>query len=102
MTTIDQHESKRHCTTIILEEVFQFQYVRGDIHIHIATQTITFKFFQSGTLSGSVNMKKNPNIWNRNTFQTANLYALRVHRQFQRKKLYNRIYFTVKLKLNKS
>ena len=40
-----------------------------------------------------------PNIWRRNTFQTTNLYELRVHRQFQRRNLYNWIYSKVKLKL---
>ena len=59
-------------------------------------------FRQRVTLLGSVNMEVSPNIWNRNTFQTTNLCALRVHRQFQRRKLYNWIYFTVKLKLNSS
>ena len=98
LTTIDQHESKQS-----LQSMFKFQYVRGDIHIHIATQNIILTFFcQSGTFPGSVNMEVSPNIWKRNTFQTINLYALRVHRMRQRRKLYNRIYFTVKLKLRSS
>ena len=48
--------------------------MRGDIHIHIATQNIILTFFcQSGTFPGSVNMEVSPNIWKRNTFQTINL-----------------------------
>ena len=59
-------------------------------------------FDYNGTLPGSVNMEVSPNIWNRNTFRTTNLYILRIHRQFQRWKLYNWVYLTVKLKLNSS
>ena len=33
-----------HCRAGILEKKFQFQYVRGDIHIHIATQNIILTF----------------------------------------------------------
>ena len=47
-----------------------------------------------------VNMDVSRN--NKNTFGSTSLYALRVHRQFQRQKLPNLIDFTVKLKLNSS
>ena len=33
-----------HCTTSIFEEELKFQYVRGDIHIQIATQNIILTF----------------------------------------------------------
>ena len=33
-----------HCRTSIFEEEFKFQYVKGDIHIHIATQNIILTF----------------------------------------------------------
>ena len=59
-----------------------------------------FHFCQSDTLPGSLNMEISPNIWNRNTFRTTSLWALRVYWQFQRRKLYNWLSFTVKLKLN--
>ena len=85
----------RLCRTSIFEEEFKFQYVIGDIKIHIATQNIILTF-----LPGSVNMKVSPNIEKRNTFQTTRMYALRVLKQFQRRNLYNWIYFTVKMKLN--
>ena len=29
-----------HCSTGFFEEEFKFQHVRGDIHIHIATQNL--------------------------------------------------------------
>ena len=87
------------CRTNSFEE-FKFQYVSGDIHIHIATQNTILTFSQSGTLLGNVNIEVSPNIWNRNTFRTTNLYALGVHRQFERQKLYNWICSTVKLELN--
>ena len=32
-----------HCRTSSFEEEFKFQNLRGDIHIHIATQNIFFK-----------------------------------------------------------
>ena len=69
-----------HCRTSIFLEEFKFQYVRGDIHIHIATQNIILIFCQSGTFPGSVNMEAFPDIWKRYTFQTTSLYALLVHR----------------------
>ena len=87
------------CRTNSFEE-FKFQYVRGDIHIHIATKNTILTFSQSGTLLGNVNIEVSPNIWNRNTFRTTNLYALGVHRQFESQQLYNRICSTVKLELN--
>ena len=90
------------CRRSAFEEDFKFQYVRRDIHIHIATQNIILTFLSKWHFACSVNMEVSPNIWNRNTFQTTNLCALWVHRQFQRRKLYNWIYFTVKLKLNSS
>ena len=31
--------------TSIFEEEFKFQYVRADLHIHIATQNIILRFF---------------------------------------------------------
>ena len=62
--------SSSHCKTNIFEEEFKFQYVRRDIHIHVATQNIILNFCQSGTLLGNVNMEVLPNIWNRNTFRT--------------------------------
>ena len=76
-----------HCRTSIFEEEFKFQYVRGDIHIHIATRNMLLTVCQSGTLPGNVNMKVSPNIWNKNTFR--NLYASRVNIQFKRQKLCN-------------
>ena len=85
-----------HCRTSIFQE--QFQYVRGDIQIHIATQNI-LTFCQSGTLRGNVNMEVSPNIWKRNTFWATSLYALEIYRQFQRQKLSNWICSRVKLKL---
>ena len=33
-----------HCGTSILEEKLKFQYVKEDIHIHIATQIIILPF----------------------------------------------------------
>ena len=46
-----------HCRTSIFEEGFRLQYVRGDIHIRIATKSIILTFCQSGTLPGKVNME---------------------------------------------
>ena len=34
-----------HCRTSIFIEEFKFQYVREDVHIHIATQNIISTFF---------------------------------------------------------
>ena len=78
-----------HCRMDIFEEESKFQYVRGDMHIHIATQNLIFTFCQSGTLPRNVNMEVSPDIWNSNTFRTTSLYVLGVHRQFERQKLYN-------------
>ena len=33
-----------HCRASIFEEEFKFQYVRGDIHIHIATRNMILIF----------------------------------------------------------
>ena len=56
-----------------------------EIHTHIATQNVIFTFsWQSGTLTGKVNMEVSPNIWNRNIFGATTLYAFGVHKQFQR------------------
>ena len=63
-----------HCKTSIFEEELKFQYVRGDIHIHIATQNIHFDIFVQVTL-GRVNMEVFPNIWNRNTIRATSLYG---------------------------
>ena len=65
-------------------------------------ETSFWHFCQSGTFPGSVNMEVSHNIWNRNPFKTSSVYALWVHRHFQRQKLYNWIHFTVKLRLNNS
>ena len=72
-----------HCSTSFFEEEFKFQYVRGDIHIHIATQNLIWHFCQSGTLCGNVNMEVFPNIWNKNAFGTTTLYALVVLSSFK-------------------
>ena len=91
-----------HCRTSIFEEKFKFQYARGEIHVHIATQNLFLTFLSSGTLPGYVNMEVSPNNWNRNILRTTSLYKLGVHGQFQRRKLSNWIRFTVKLKLKSS
>ena len=88
-----------HCSTGFFEEKFKLQYVKGDILIHIATQNLIWHFCQSGTLCGNVNMEVFPNIWNKNAFGTTSLYALVVHKQFQRRELYNWICSTIKFKL---
>ena len=92
---------------VIVEQVFLKKNLNvdmwGETSISILPHKTSFWYFcQSGTLPGSVNMEAFPNIWNRNTFGTTSLYALRVHRQFQRRKLHKWINFTVKLKLNSS
>ena len=46
-------------------------------------------FYQSGTLPGNENREVSPNFWNRNTFWASSLYAMGVHRQFQKRKLSN-------------
>ena len=57
------------CRTSIFEQDFKFKYVSGDIHTHVATQNIILTFlWQSGTLTGKINMEFSPNIWNRNSF----------------------------------
>ena len=89
-----------YCRTSIFEKEFKFHYVRGDIHIHIATKNIIFNFCQSVILPGNVNMEVSLNIWNRNTFRS--LYVFGVHRQFERRQLYNLIFSIVKLKLKSS
>ena len=77
--------------------------MQGETSIFILPHKTSFwHFCQKGTLPSSVNMEVLPNIWNRNSFLPTSLYALRVHRLFQRRKLYNWIYFTVKVKLNSS
>ena len=52
-----------HCRTSVFEEEFEFQYVRGDIHIHIATQKC-----RSGIFPGNISRQVSPNIWNINAF----------------------------------
>ena len=37
--------SSRHCRTSNFEEEFKLQYVRGDVHIHIFTQSMILAFF---------------------------------------------------------
>ena len=77
--------------------------IYGETSIFILPhKTLFWHFCQNVTLLGSVNMEVSPNIWNRNTFRITSLYAVRVHRQYQRQKLYYWIYFTVKLKLDSS
>ena len=76
-----------HCRTSIFEDEFKFKCVSEEIYIHISIQNIVLTFV-SGTLPGNINMKVSPNIWNWSTFQTTSLYALQVHRQFQRENLY--------------
>ena len=45
LTTIDQvMNPSSHCRTSIFEEEFKFQYVRGEIHNHVATQNIISTF----------------------------------------------------------
>ena len=90
------------CRTSIFEEEVKFKYIRETFIFILPHKTSFWHFCQSGTLPSSVNTKVSANIWNRNAFRTTSLYALRVHRQFERRKLYNWIYFTVKLKLNSS
>ena len=72
-----------HCRTSIFEEEFKFQYVSGDIHVHITTQNIILTF-QSNTFPDKVNMEVFPNILDRNTFRATILFAWGVHRKFQR------------------
>ena len=52
-----------HCRTSVFEEEFEFQYVRGDIHILIATQKC-----RSGIFPGNISRQVSPNIWNINAF----------------------------------
>ena len=73
-----------HCRTSIFEEEFKFQYVRGGIHFHIATQNTILTFLSNWHFAWQCKYKSLPNIWDRNTFRTTGLYELRVHRQFQR------------------
>ena len=92
---------------VIVEEVFlknlNFNIWGYIMIIFILPHKISFwHFCQSGTLPGNVNMEVSPNIRNRNTFRTTRLYALGVHRQFERQTLYNWICSTVKLKLKSS
>ena len=69
-----------HCKASIFEEEFRFQYIRGDIHIHSYCHTnIILTFLSEWNFACSVNMEVFPNIWNRNTFQTTSLCALRVY-----------------------
>ena len=48
------------CSTSIFKEEFKFQDLRGNVHIHVATQNVT--------LLGKVNVEVSPNISKRNTF----------------------------------
>ena len=89
---------------VIIQQVFLKKnlnfHMQGKTSIFILLHKISFwEFCQSGTLPGSLNMEVSSNIWNINTFWTTSLYALRIHRQFQRWKFYSWIYFIVKLKL---
>ena len=40
-----------HCRTSIFEEEVKFQYIRGDIHIHIATQNVILAFLSKWHLA---------------------------------------------------
>ena len=55
-------------STSIFEEEFQFQFLRGDIHILVGTQNVILKFLSKATLFGKVNMEVSPNISKKNTF----------------------------------
>ena len=84
---------------VIGEKEFKIQHVR-ETSMFILPHKTFWNFCQSGTLPGNLNMKVSPDIWNINTFWTTSLYALVVHRQLKRQKLYIIIgYSTVKLKL---
>ena len=71
-----------HCRTSIFEEEFKFQYVRGEVHIHIATQNIILTFLSKCRFAWQCKYGSLPNIWNRNTSRTTSLYALGDNRQF--------------------
>ena len=82
---------------VFLEKNLNFN-MSGETSICILSHKTFWDFSQSGTLPGKVNMEASPNICSRNSFWATSLYALEVHRQFQRQKLSNWICSRVKLK----
>ena len=102
LTTIVQHESKQPLRNKYFCRRIEISVCKGThpySYFHLPFKRSYWQFLSKWNFAWRCKYGIFPNIWERNTFQTTNLYVLRFYRQFQRRKLYNWIYFAVILKL---